>query len=295
MVDYGGTPAPTLTVTGNGLTFSGSSSEVYVVIAPSATDVTFRNLSLSGAYSGDGVLVTSETAVGLTINISGTCVIRNTQDDEQVSRQERPVLLKGSGTGASLTVSGDYGFYCLNTFSVDSLEIEIDTINTAFRDGDGIIGEWRFANSTISINSGDAPVDILSGIKLNNSSFTAAGDSDLICSYFSISGASNVDLTASAENASALQTGDLSFEDFTGTFSANSIHSTGMAIKAFGGIKFVEGGTEVGTDGYDLGGTVISSFVDSASGATYSSFGIDSGGALVPAPSATITKAGAGG
>jgi|GEM_PF-1895158 len=293
LVDYGGAaPVPTLTITGNGLTFSGTSSEVYVVIAPSVADVTFNSLTLSGAYLGDGPLVTNEATAGLTINISGKCVVRNTQAGGQVSRLERPVLFKGAGAGAKLTVGGSYGFNCLSTFGVDSLEIEIDTTNTAFRDGDGITGEWRFADSTISINSGDAPVDIMSGIKLDHSSFTSAGNSGLSCSYFSISDASNVDLTANRENAVALQTSELIFEDFTGTFSIDSTHSTGIAVKAYGGIKFVEGGTEVGTDGYDLGGAVISSFVDADTGMPYSSFGIDIGGTPIPASTVTVTKTG---
>ena len=290
MVDYIGTPIPTLTVTGNGLTFSGTSSEVYVVIAPSATDVTFNGLTLSGAYFGDGALMTDETPADLTINISGNCLIRNTQAGGQVSRLERPVLFKGTGAGAKLIVSGNYGFYCLNTFSADSLEIEIDTANTAFRDGDGVIGEWRFTDSTISINSVDSPVDIMSGIMLDNSRFNVIGDGGMRNGYFAISGASTANVTANGENITALQTGRLSFEDFTGTFNAGSTHSTspGAAVKAFGGIRFVESGVNVGSGGYNLGGTEIGSFSDGMD--PYDSFAINSGGTLTPASTVEVTK-----
>jgi hypothetical protein len=48
---------PTLTITGNGLTFSGSSDEVCIVIQSDVTDVMFEDLTLSGAYSDvNGVL-----------------------------------------------------------------------------------------------------------------------------------------------------------------------------------------------------------------------------------------------
>lgn len=295
MVDHGGTPSPTLTVTGNGLTFSGSSSEVYVVIAPSATDCAFNSLTLSGAYLEDGALVTNEATAGLTINISGNCVIRNTQSGEPCVRLERPVLLKGVGTGTKLFVSGkgNYTVYSGNTFSVDSIELEINGTNTALGNDESGAGEWQFTNSAISITSDESPAQIMSGIKLNNSSLTIAGNSGLRCSYIAISGTSNAELTASGENASALQTdGDLSFKDFTGTFSADSTHSTEIAVKAYGGIKFVEGGTEVGAAGYNLDGTVISSFVDADTGMPYSSFGIDIGGTPIPASTVTVTKTG---
>jgi hypothetical protein len=291
MVDHDGTPRPTLTITGSGLTFSGTSSEVYVVIEPSATDVTFDGLTLSGAYSGDGALVTNEATTGLNINISGNCVIRNTQAGGQVSRLERPVLFKGTGAGAKLTASGDYGFYCLNTFGADSLEIETDTANTAFRDDDGVIGEWRFTDSAISINSGNTPANIMSGIKLDNSRFTAIGDGGMRCGYFAISGSSAASVTASGENATALQTGRLSFEDFAGAFNAVSVHSAspGVAVKAFGGIRFVESGVDVGSGGYSLGGTTVSSIDDGTD--VYYSFAIDSGGGtLAPVSSVTVTK-----
>lgn len=285
---------PTLTITGNGLTFSGTSSEVYVVIAPSAMDVTFDGLTLSGAYSGDGALVTNEAAGGLTINISGTCVIRNTQDGEPTVRLERSVTLKGAGTGAKLSVNGkgNYTVYSADTMNVDLLELDIDSTNTALGNDDGEGGEWLLKDSAIRLNAGGTACSIMAGIRLQNSSLTVIGESGVTCMRVAVSGSSTVNVTASGEDAEALRTGELKFTDFTGAFSIGSTHSAspGIAVMASGGIKFEESGIEVGSGGYNLGGTEIGSFVDTGSGVSYSSFGIWVGGTLEPASSVTVQK-----
>lgn len=293
---------PTLTVTGNGLTFRGASDEVCVVLGSGVTNVMFNGLTLSGAYAG-GVINMEDTSTSLTINISGVCTIRNTQNGEQAVRFERPVLLNGAGMGAKLSISAkgcSESVFCGSTLNTDSLELEItalkregdDSYDVTALGNDGSSSDWQFNDSVIRFNSEGIACSIMSGIQLENSSMTAAGESGVICSSFKLSGASIANLTASGSNAAALRTGELKFSGFTGSFSAASTHpsSPGVAVMAFEGIKFEEGGAEVGPGGYDLGGKVIGSFSHSESGSTYSSFGIDSGGTLVPASAVTVTK-----
>jgi hypothetical protein len=282
---------PTLTVTGNGLTFSGTSSEVCVFIESSAANVTFEDLTLSGNYTDVlGVLTTTDIATSLTVNISGNCVIRNTCEGELGIRFERPVHLNGAGAGAELSVIGN-GYctvYCNDVLNVDSLRLEIGAAEGAIN-SDGGSGEWLFSDSTVVINSGGAACEIVNSIRLDNTDFTAISGSGIICENFVLSGASNADITASGADAVALQANELKFTDFTGNFRVRSTNSgsPGIAVIALNGIRFMEGGTEVGSEGYDLGGTAISSFVDMY-GTTYSSFAVDSGGTLVPVSDVTV-------
>ena len=292
LVDYGGTePVPTLTVTGDDLTFNGSSSEVFVVIAASATNVTFDDLTLSGAYS-TGVLTTGSTSVGLTVNISGTCVIGNTETGEDTVRFERPISLEGTGTGAKLLINGkgSYTLYCADDFDVNSLELVIDSTNAAIGNDEGSGEEWKFTDSTIRLNAASTACGTMHDITIDDSSLTATGG--LNCTNLVVSGASEVDVSVSGEEEVAIgMDGDLTFADFTGTFSASSIHSTspGAAVMAYGSIAFKEGGTVVSADGYNLGGTQIADFEDAYSG-TYASFGINSSGTLIPASTVTVSK-----
>ena len=294
---------PTLTITGSGLTVSGTSSEVCVIIGSGAADVTCRDLTLSGAYSGiNGVLVTAETASPLTINISGSCVFRNTQNGEPGGRFERPVLLQGSGTGAALTISakGFYGtVYCGSTLQTDSLDLEISAQK---RDGDsgydvtpisndGASGAWIFRNSGIRFISEGIACEIMSTIRLENSRFTTIGDDGAnIMGDLEVAGSSAVSLIAIGENATALCTDTLLFDDFTGSFTAQSTNAIlpGIAVRTSYGILFLENGTEVDAGGYDLGGAEIGTFFDDAVSIDYTSFGIRADGVLVPASSVTV-------
>ncbi len=285
---------PTLTVTGNGLTFSGGSDEVCVSIGNSATDVTFDDLTLSGAYSESGVLVTANTTSGLSIRISGVCVLSNTQDAEQGVRFERPTLLSGVGSGASLTISakGNYTVYCADDFDVDSLELEINSTNTAVGNDEVAGEEWRFTDSTVRLNAANAACGTMQDITLDDSNLTAVGEDGIFCVNMTVSGASAVEVTARGEDATAVgMMNDLVFADFTGSLCASSTNSTsaGIAVAAYGNIEFKEGGAVVSDDGYDLGGAQIASFEDAYSG-TYSSFGIDSGGTLIPVSTVAVTK-----
>lgn len=294
---------PTLTITGSGLTISGTSSEVCLIIGSGAADVTLKDLTLSGSYSGiNGVLVTAETASSLTIRISGTCVIRNTQNGEPGARFERPVLLQGAGTGAALSI-GAKGFYstvyCGNTFDVDSLNLEITAQK---RDGDsgydvtpiandGSSGTWTFRNSAVRFISEGIACEIMSAIQLENSRFTAVGESGAyIMGDLLVTGASVVNATATGGNAAALCVDTLLFDDFTGSFTAGSTNAVlpGAAVRTSYGIIFQESGMEVDPGGYDLGGTEIGIFFDDVLAIDYTSFGIWVDGVLVPASDVSV-------
>jgi len=300
-----GDTIPTLTITGNGLTFSGFSSEVCVRIESGVTDVTFNDLTLSGAYSGiSAVLNMEETSTFLTINISGSCTIHNTQNGEQAVRFERPVLLAGAGTGAKLSINAkgcSETVYCGNILNTDSLELIIaaqkregnEGFNVTTIANDGSSGDWLFKDSAIRFDSEGTACAIMSGIHLENSSMTAIGENGaIVMGNMLVSGTSIVDITAIGDGAAALSVDTLIFDSFTGSFRVRSTHSAspGIAVKAFGGIQFKENGTEVGADGYNLGGTVIGVFDDAAAGTPYSSFGMDPDGTFVPASSVTVTK-----
>lgn len=284
----GSESVPTLTIAGDGLTFSGISDEVHVIIGTGVTSVTFDGLTLSGAYTG--YVLTTESSTNLvTICVSGTCAIGNTGMDAM--RFERPVLLSGVGTGAKLSVSGNgsYALYCADDFDVDSMELEIDGAGFALGNDEGAGEEWRFTDSTIRLDAGGTACGTEQSITLDDTSLTVTGNTGISCSGFVVSGASNVDVTASGEDEIAIETdNDLVFADFTGTFSASSTHATypGIAVIAYRDIMFKEGGTEVSADGYDLGGTVIDTFVSDS----FSSFGILMEGTLEPASSVTVTK-----
>ncbi len=295
---------PTLTVTGNGLEFSGTSGEVCVVIESGVTDVMFNDLTLSGAYTdANAVLDMEDTATQLTIHIKGSCVIRNTENAKQAARFERPVLLTGSGANAALAISAkghNASVYCANTLSVDLLELEIAAQkregDASFPvtpiGGDGSGGDWLFTNSTIRFVSQGNACEIISGIRLLDSSLTAVGEAGMVVAGdIRLSGASTVDVTASGAGAVALQSASLIFDDFTGSFSAGSTHATspGTAVMAFGSILFRESGLDVSADKYNLGGTEIGTFHDDVTSSDYASFGIRTGETLVPAASVTVT------
>jgi hypothetical protein len=278
----------TLTITGNGLTFSGTGENVRVVIGSGVTDVTLENLSISGEYASmDGLLTTAETSTRLDIRISGACVLTSTLGDG--ARFERPVQLTGMGSGATLTFGG--GIYCASDFDVTSLELEVNSAYFALGNDEGSVMEWwTFTDSEVRLTGSDGTVWGMQALSIQNSTFsvsaTAASNYPCIeCPQIRISGASVVDITMNGEPDSrcVIGTGVLEFIDFTGSF-----HSSGPNVKAViaGDIRFVESGIEVDPGGYNLGGAEVAEFESGA----YESFGIWVEGTLVPATSVTVSK-----
>ncbi|MBN2851741.1 MAG: InlB B-repeat-containing protein [Clostridia bacterium] len=285
---------PTLILTGSGLTVSGNSSTVCLIIEPDVTEVTFKNLTLTGDYSNvNGVLVATEAIEDLIINIQGNCTISNTKTGEPSVRLERSIHLIGDGSDASLNISGkgNYTVYCSNVFNIDSLETEITSTGIALGNDEGTGGEWIFKDADVRINSDGVAFEIMAGIKLDNATLITNSTGDLTVLFMRICGASTVSITVEEENATALITGILSFEDFTGSFNAESINfsTSGIAVMALEGIVFKENGEEAGSSEYNLGEMVISDFEDDENSMQYTSFAILIDGTLVPCHSVTVT------
>lgn len=253
MTDLTGTAVPMLTVTGDGLTFSGSSDSVYITVADGVSDVTLSDLTLEGSYGdGNAVLYVAEdiTDTGtLTINIAGDCAITNTANGKEAVRFDRAVSLEG-GTGAQLSISGkDYPvFYSEKTLNVDSLELGItahandedDSANVTTIGGEST-GDWTFTDSEISLVSDGSACEIWTNVTLENTSLTAIGkDGMIITGDLLIREDSTVSTTASGQDAVALSAGSLSFEAFTGSLNASSVHSTtpGAAVMTVNGVTF---------------------------------------------------------
>ena len=127
----------TLTITGNGLTFSGTGEDIHVVTASGVTAVTFDNLSISGEYiSMDGLLTTEEASTRLEIRISGNCSLIDTSGYGG-ARFDRPVQLTGTGTGASLTFGG--GVYCADDFDVNDWSKSTTSCDRETKDGYAVV------------------------------------------------------------------------------------------------------------------------------------------------------------
>ena len=118
-----------LTIEGDGLTFSGSNSSVYVVIDSGCGSVSFDGLSLNGAYPYKaGILVAGEgTADAVEINISGSCELVNTLDRKGALWSLRPVVLSGQGTDPELTISsiGSDALYS-SSLEVNNLTLSVE-------------------------------------------------------------------------------------------------------------------------------------------------------------------------
>lgn len=281
----------TLTITGNGLTFSGTGEDIHVVTASGVTAVTFDNLSISGEYiSMDGLLTTEEASTRLEIRISGSCSLIDTSGYGG-ARFDRPVQLTGTGTGASLTFGG--GVYCADDFDVNDLEFEINNSYVAIGNDEGSVMQWwSFTNSVVRLNSTNGGVLGMHALSVENSVFTVtvSGASEYLgieCPQVRISGSSVVTVTMNGdpEVECVIGTGVLEFADFTGSFSCSGPNIPAVFA---GDIRFIEGGVEVSPDGYNLGSAEVSEFEDEYG--TYESFGIWIEGTLVPASSVTVSK-----
>jgi len=203
MIDYLGAPVPMLTVTGDGLTFSGTSDSVYITIAGSVSEVTFRDLALDGSYgAGDAVLSAGEGTGTLTINVEGDCVLRNTADAHSLYL-DRAVKLNGEGSDAALSIAAPGSsetIYASGNLEVKNLEMNVTSVSGHLIFGDVAEGEERV-------------------LTLDNAHFTASGPYGIQFGTIVIKGAANVSFTANdPESLAALIAQTLSFEGDTGKF-----------------------------------------------------------------------------
>jgi len=221
---------PTLTVTGNGLTISGSPAlvitgiddTVRIVIEGSVTDVCFDDLSLYGAFHGVllgefGVSVVEfrNGSGQLTLTIEGDCVFEKDNNYGYPMKGDRDVLITGKDANASLTLTG-YGeaFYFTKDVTVKDVRVNVS----------GIGRNEMYGNLTIM---GDAVVEIVSSMYYDYALYIVGGA--------------------------------LIFDDFTGTFNVrnddpdNPHEAVHVIVQGPGnGILFKEGGLEVPADDYGV-------------------------------------------
>lgn len=301
-----GNSYPLLEITGNGLTFSGSSSTVCIQIDDSVSDVCFKNLTLSGTYSYQKPLAVPSGSAVPAITFSGNCKIDNIDC-------ERSVIFKGTDSTSSLTANS---ITLKQGAEFDTLTLTTGMISDGISDYN-LYGSdtytWTFNGSTVNINTSDdqlswhyavrilggSNVTIQSGnrvgrfggLTVTDSNLTAEGCGGIIVQSGNvmISGNSIVSLTSTWPFIAPLAiygdgntTGFLSYQDFTGTFTAGYQTSYGqppVAAVWAKGIKFTVSGQE-NTGAYDLGGDQIAMFADEYGGENYYTFANSSGGTL---------------
>ena len=236
LMDYsvpgGGTvQVPELTISGNGLTFSGSNDSVYVVIGSGCGSVTFEDLSLSGAYSAriaGNLFIEGDASDTITINISGSCELVNTSDNRNAVNSMRPIVLSGQGADPSLNISsvGRDAIYSTG-LEVDSLSLSVTaTGSSSGASTYAITGEdaggdpvWRFVDSDVTAR-GMGAVGVYGGsVVLEGSSHVTFVSTDN----------DKAVLLAFGEDSM----GYLRFVNFTGEFSASyqDAGATGPAVQ----------------------------------------------------------------
>ncbi len=256
---------PTLTITANGLTISGAVSgtvngpedTVAIFIEETVTDVTFKDLSLTGLHEY-GDVISTYGGDPLTITIAGVCSFEKQNDGTEgtlrsVIRSHRDTQIIGADAGAqlSITASRAGGVSCYGDLVFEALDMTISAMGIIYyrdSDGDGtpespamaqaFTGdaqmEIRFIGSNVEIES--------PGVLLFESGVTLVGATDL--SF------------VSTDESPALELGTLNFEDFTGSFEASfeNAGTTKPIVLAIGGITFTASGSA--DDPADYGVTV---------------------------------------
>lgn len=316
---------PLLTVTGGGLSFSGSSGAVYIIVEDDVPDVTFDNLTLSGAFTlSDAPLVFPSASGGVetTVTIAGSCSFANTQAGQTAIRCDRKVSFEGADASASLTVSSTdtVTIYCEKGIAVNHLQMNI---NSALVDGDAWAAAFMgdggsacvcsFNAAAVNINAGGDVFAVMYGsvemidtifaatctgalggsddfFILNNTALTVESTGLYVGGDMTVSGSSAVDFVSTDSATPAIVTGgSLCFEDFTGSFEVTFTDPavTLPAVKAGADITFTVGGVEASGD-YDLGGAQIALLEDEL-GVPYSTFAVEDGGVLVPDTSVRIS------
>ncbi|MCX7715530.1 MAG: InlB B-repeat-containing protein, partial [Clostridia bacterium] len=279
---------PTLKIMGDGLTFSGASNEVCVIIADTVNAVSFNSLSLSGSYgNSDGALYVLEGGNQLTVNIIGNCVFKKTTNYLSAVRNERPTQFAGIGSGASLQIGakGAIGIYTTNnmTFSNMSLTIDAEAADGVEENyisvisGDISTGSHavcRFVYSDVAISSSGSGFMLWSmDIEIQNSvlGMNCEGSAGILGGF--VVNASNVTIAA---RQGLWIAGDATF---SGASQIKLTTDVGAAISAASGITV--------PDDYDLGGTSIRLLTDSSTG-DYYTFAIETEGVWIPAANVEI-------
>ncbi len=309
---------PLLTVTGDGLTFSGTSDKVYIVVEDGVFDVTFNSLSLSGAFTfSDAPLVFPSDSGGVetTVTIWGSCAFANTQTGQTAIRCDREVVFEGADALATLTVSSTDAvtIYCEKGIAVNNLQMNVDSAlvdseawAAAFMGDGGSACVCSFNNALVDITAGGDVFAVAFGsvemidtvfnatcagllggaddfFILNNAALTVESKGLYVGGNMTVRGNSAVDFVSIDSAAPVIFIGgSLLFEDFTGSFDVcyNDSAAAEPAVKAGFGITFTVDGIDA-LDSYDFDGAQIKMLTDGDANEYYT-FAVLSSGVFVP-------------
>ncbi|MDD3880098.1 MAG: hypothetical protein PHP26_08935 [Syntrophomonas sp.] len=287
-----GNVVPILTITGDGLTFSGTGSGVYVDIDDTASSITFKDLNISVSKYFDSINVKeSSSGSHLTVNIKGKCAFKiESEEAWNVMRIERPTTFVGTNkTEDSLHIgtSGGKVIYTSNSLTFDTLDLKIDAaggegidISVLFADvGKEEQSVCRFVYSDIAITS-EGGGFMFGSLGIQNSLLGMNCDGPAGFLFGFTVDASDVTITAGKGlwiNGDAVFSGDkiINKLELTATDGGASIGAT----------------KNISVPGeYDLGGASIQRLTDILTKEEYYTFANEKDGVWIPAANVKINK-----
>ncbi len=245
LVEYATYYIPTLTVTGNGLTVSGSvyggindiEDMVALTIEDGVTGITFENLSLTGLFEYVDLIYTGE-GEPLDITISGDCHLKKySSENSGIYRSAfcnyRDVLFTGSDGDAELEIIAE------NAHGVSAYEdIEFQNLKLTM-EVSGVIAETVPEMAMAFGGEGGSEMHFTDSEVAISSPGSRSGGSIII------GGSGDFEYLSTDDSPAFIIGGSLTFEDFTGTFHASVEGAAdGPAVLALEGISFTEGGPE---------------------------------------------------
>lgn len=238
---------PTLTVTGNNLTVSGSvyggvndiDDMVALVIGDEVTDITFKNLSLISLFEYDN-LVYAGDGEPLEITISGDCHLEkysreNVYYNRSAFCSYRDILLLGSDDDASLEITTEsaHGFFAYEEIKFQSLKLIMDVsgvIEEYYVDGTQIL----VMGAAFSCEGGTVMYFIDSDVEIESPGSRIGGG-------IVIEGSGDFKYRSTDDSPALRIGGSLEFEDFKGRFFVSAEGGEPAAL-AYKGISFGDDG-----------------------------------------------------
>lgn len=237
---------PTLTVTGDGLTVSGSVSGgsidiedmVALIIEEGVTDITFKDLSLTDLFKF-GDLVCVGEGEPLKITISGDCHLEKHSVEKSGSYRSafcsyRDVLFSGSDADATLEITAENacGISAYGDTAFENLKLTM-TVS-------GVIDEFDYGTAMATAFGSESAfmIDFI------NSDVVVSSPGSRIEGSVIIEGSGNFKYISTDDNPSLDIGRSLTFEDFEGTFYASVLGEDAWpAVLAEEGITFTVDGS----------------------------------------------------
>lgn len=235
---------PTLTVTGNNLTVSGSvyggvndiKDMVALVIDDEVTDITFKNLSLTSLFEYED-LVSAVGEESLDITISGVCHLQKYSNENvgyhrSAFCSERDVLFLGSDENASLKITTEsaHGFSAYEDIKFHNLKLIMD-VSGVIEEYDNYDGTREFSMAMAFGGEGGAVMYFI------DSDVEVESPGSWIVGSIIIEGSGDFEYLSTDDSPALMINGSLSFEDFLGQFFV-SAEDGEVAVLAQEGISF---------------------------------------------------------